>query len=83
MNEIEKGRVAINRRVMRYLQAQPAKTYEQVAESLEFSQWRVLMVASAMGISRKTGPKPKRKSKAKLTAISPETPLERQGGPLP
>ncbi len=83
MNEIEKGRVAINRRVMRYLQAQPAKTYEQVAESLEVSRWRVLMVASAMGISRKTGPKPKRASKAKLPTISPQTPSERQGEHLP
>ena len=84
MNEIEKGRVAINRRVMSYLHAQPAKTYEQVAESLGVSRWRVLMVASAMGISRKTGPKPKQASnKSRLPTISPETPSERQGGHLP
>jgi hypothetical protein len=83
MDEIEKGRVAINRRVMRYLQAHPTRAYDQVATHLGVSRWRVLMVASAMGISRKTGPKPKRADKAKLPTISPETPLERQGGPLP
>jgi len=62
MNEIEKGRAEIKRRVKRYLQTHPTRTYEQVATELGVSRWRVLMVASGMGISRKTGPKPKRVS---------------------
>jgi hypothetical protein len=69
MNEIEKGRAAINRRVGRYLQTHPARTYEQVAAKLGVSRWRVLMVASSLGISRKAGPKPKRASKVGLTEL--------------
>ena len=65
MNEIEKARSAINQRVGRYLQTHPTRTYEQVAAKLGVSRWRVLMVASSLGISRKTGPKPKRASLAK------------------
>jgi len=39
--------------------AHPAETYEQVARTLGVSRWRVLTVAAGLGISRKTGPKPK------------------------
>ena len=80
MNEIEKGRMAMNRRVMRYLQTPPAKTYDQAAAHLGVSRWRVLMVASSLCISRRAGPKPKRASEAKLPTMPPKTPLERQGG---
>jgi len=71
MNEIEKGRAVINRCVGRYLQAHPTRTYEQVATKLGVSRWRVLMVASSLGVSRKTGPKPKRASKAQLPTMPP------------
>lgn len=59
MNEISKARAKVNEQVSRYLQTHPAKTYEQVARSLGVSRWRVLTVAAGLGISRKTGPKPK------------------------
>lgn len=59
MDEIEQGRTAINERVGRYLQAHPNRTYEQVAVTLGVSRWRVLTVAASLGITRKTGPKPK------------------------
>ena len=59
MNEIEKARATVNERVSAHLKANPSETYEQVAESLGVSRWRVLTVAAGLGISRKTGPKPK------------------------
>ena len=59
MNEIAKARTKVNEKVGRYLQAHPTKTYDQVARTLGFSRWRVLTVAAGLGISGKTGPKPK------------------------
>lgn len=59
MNEIAKARIKVNEQVVRYLHAHPAKTYEQVARSLGVSRWRVVTVAAGLGISRKSGPKPK------------------------
>jgi hypothetical protein len=59
MDSIAKARTKINEKVGRYLQSHPAKTYEQVARTLGVSRWRVLTVAAGLGISRKTGPKPK------------------------
>lgn len=59
MDNIAKARAAINQRVARYVVAHPDETYEQVARSLGVSRWRVLTVAAGLGISRKTGPKPK------------------------
>jgi len=62
MNEIAKARAKVNEQVARYLQAHPEKTYEQVSRTLGVSRWRVLTVAAGMGISRKTGPRPKPKT---------------------
>lgn len=59
MNEIAEARAKVNEQVARYLQAHPEKTYEQVARTLGVSRWRVLTVAAGLGISRKSGPKPK------------------------
>lgn len=59
MNEIANARASINQRVASYLQAHPTSTYEQVAKALGVSRWRVLTVAAGLGISRKTGPKPR------------------------
>ena len=59
MNEIAKARAKVNGQVARYLRAHPDETYEQVARTLGVSRWRVLTVAAGLGISRKTGPKPK------------------------
>ena len=59
MDDIAKARAKVNEQVARYLHAHPDETYEQVARSLEVSRWRVLTVAAGMGISRKSGPKPK------------------------
>lgn len=59
MNEIAKARAKVNEQVARYLRAHPDEPYEQVAHSLDVSRWRVLTVAAGLGISRKTGPKPK------------------------
>ena len=61
MNEIAKARLKVNEQVARFLQAHPTKTYEQVARTLLVSRWRVLTVAAGLGISRKTGPKPRAK----------------------
>ena len=61
MNEIAKARINVNQKVGRYLQSHPTKTYEQVAQTLGVSRWRVLTVAAGLGISRKTGPKLKHK----------------------
>ena len=59
MNEIAKARAMINERVSRYVQAHPEITYEQLALTLGVSRWRVLTVAAGLGISCKSGPKPK------------------------
>ena len=59
MDNIAKARAAMNQRVARYVVAHPAETYEQVAGTLRVSRWRVLTVAAGLGISRKSGPKPK------------------------
>ena len=59
MDRIAKARAAMNQRVARYLEAHPTSTYEKVAQALGVSRWRVLTVAAGLGISRKTGPKPK------------------------
>jgi len=59
MNQIAKARAEVNEQVARYVLAHPAETYEQVARTLGVSRWRVLTVAAGLGISRKTGPKPK------------------------
>lgn len=59
MDRIAKARAAMNQGVARYLEAHPDTTYEQVAKALGVSRWRVLTVAAGLGISRKTGPKPK------------------------
>jgi hypothetical protein len=59
MNEIERARTRVNEQVALYLKANPAETYEQVARTLGVSRWRVLTVAAGLGISRKSGPKPK------------------------
>jgi hypothetical protein len=59
MDNIAKARAAMNQRVARYVVAHPAETYEQVARTLLVSRWRVLTVAAGLGISRKSGPKPK------------------------
>ena len=62
MNEIVTARTMVNERVAVYLKANPTETYEQVARTLAVSRWRVLTVAAGLGISRKTGPKPKAKT---------------------
>jgi hypothetical protein len=59
MDDIAKARAAMNQRVARYIVAHSEETYEQVARTLGVSRWRVLTVAAGLGISRKTGPKPK------------------------
>ena len=59
MDNIAEARVAMNQRVARYVEAHPSETYEQAARTLGVSRWRVLTVAAGLGISRKTGPKPK------------------------
>jgi hypothetical protein len=59
MNEIAAARKAVNEKVALYVLAHAAEPYEQVARSLEVSRWRVLTVAAGLGISRKSGPKPK------------------------
>jgi hypothetical protein len=59
MNDIEKARVLINKRVAEYIQSHPSLPYSQIATALEVSRWRVMSVASGMGISRKSGPKGK------------------------
>lgn len=59
MDSIAKARAAMNQLVVRYVVAHPAETYEQVARTLGVSRWRVLTVAAGLGISRKSGPKPK------------------------
>jgi hypothetical protein len=59
MDNIARARAAMNQRVARYVVANPSETYEQVARMLGVSRWRVLTVAAGLGISRKTGPKPK------------------------
>lgn len=59
MNEIEKARAIVNGRVALHLTKNPDETHEQVARTLRVSRWRVLTVAAGLGISRKTGPKPK------------------------
>lgn len=59
MNEIAKARMKVNKQVARYVQAHPTETYKQVARTLGVSRWRVLTVAAGLGISRKSGPKPK------------------------
>jgi hypothetical protein len=58
MDEIERARAVINSRVEHYLKAHPSEMYEQVAAELGVYRWRVQMVASRLGISSKTGPKP-------------------------
>ena len=83
MDEIQKGRAAINLRVRRHLLTHPNRTYAQVAAKLGVSRWRVLMVASSMGISRKTGPKPKQAGKAQYSAEPPKTPPGRPDGAQP
>jgi transcriptional regulator of acetoin/glycerol metabolism len=62
MNKIAKARAKVNEQVARYLQAHPESTYEQVARTLGVSRWRVMTVAAGLGISRKTGPKPRPKT---------------------
>lgn len=62
MNEIEMARARVNEQVARYVLAHPAETYEQVARTLAVSRWRVLTVEAGLGISRKSGPKPKAKA---------------------
>lgn len=69
MNEIDRARSAINRRVGICLLSHPAMAYGEVAVKLGVSRWRVLMVASRLGISRKTGPKPKQA----LSTMLPKT----------
>jgi hypothetical protein len=59
MDDIAKARAKVNELVARYVLAHPTETYEQVALKLRVSRWRVLTVAAGLGISRKTGPKPK------------------------
>ena len=59
MNEIEMARLRVNEQVASYVLAHPGETYEQVARTLGVSRWRVLTVAAGLGISRKSGPKPK------------------------
>lgn len=61
MDDIAKARTAVNQRVARFIAAHPEETYEHVARTLGVSRWRVLTVAAGLGISRKTGPKPKPK----------------------
>ena len=61
MNEIAAARKAVNEKVARYVLTHAAEPYEQVARMLGVSRWRVLTVAVGLGISRKTGPKPKPK----------------------
>ena len=59
MNDIEKARARINQRVAEYIQSHPDVSYSQIANALEVSRWRVMAVATGIGISRKTGPKTK------------------------
>jgi hypothetical protein len=59
MDNIAKARAEMNQLVARYVVAHPDQTYENVAQTLEVSRWRVLTVAAGLGISRKSGPKPK------------------------
>jgi hypothetical protein len=59
MDDIEKARAKINKRVAGYIQSLPDMTYVQIAQALGVSRWRVLTVASRLGIARKTGPKRK------------------------
>jgi hypothetical protein len=59
MDDIAKARAKVNESVALYLKANPSETYEQVAQTLGVSRWRVLTVAAGLGISRKTGPKPR------------------------
>ena len=60
MNDIEKARAKINERVAGYIQSHPDVPYCKIAQTLEVSRWRVLTVASGLGINRKTGPKQKK-----------------------
>ena len=59
MDNIERARAKINKRVAGYIQSLPDVTYVQIAQALGVSRWRVLTVASRLGIARKTGPKRK------------------------
>jgi len=59
MDDIAQARMKVNEQVARHLHAHPEETYEQVARTLQVSRWRVMTVAAGLGISRKTGPKPK------------------------
>jgi hypothetical protein len=59
MNNIDKARLQINNCVAEYIQSHPDVSYGQIAKTLGVSRWRVMAVASGMGISRKTGPKRK------------------------
>ncbi len=59
MNDIETARAQINKRVAEYIEAHSETTYSSMAKALGVSRWRIQTVASGMGVSRKTGPKPK------------------------
>jgi hypothetical protein len=59
VDDIAEARAKINERVAGYLRSHPDLSYTKVAETLGVSRWRVLMVAGAIGISRKSGPKKK------------------------
>jgi hypothetical protein len=62
MTEIAKARTMVNQRVARYLQSHPYLSYSRIAEKLGVSRWRVLTVAAGLGVSRKTGPKPRQRA---------------------
>jgi len=57
MNEIAKARADVNQRVAEYIRSHPDMSYNQIAQNLDVSRWRVITVAAGIGITRKTGPK--------------------------
>lgn len=69
MNEIENARTVVNERVGFHLQAHPEETYEQIARTLGVSRWRVITVAAGLGISRKTGPKPRLRKNRPIASV--------------
>jgi hypothetical protein len=65
MNNIEAARLQTNNCVAEYIQSHPNVSYGQIAATLGVSRWRVMAVASGIGITRKSGPKRKQADRPK------------------